>query len=126
MFCYSFLLAQIVAKVETRQALVNFEVRAFWILKIWRGASFVEYSPCFVVQQVPVDFSNRDACTPIRTQSHAPMQSILESASAIIISRGVLGLDVAPEKMALVQKALVAGCNMCGKPVIITVNWVKQ
>ncbi|KAF5832362.1 pyruvate kinase [Dunaliella salina] len=62
---------QIVAKLETRQALINFE-------------------------------------------------SILESASAIIVSRGVLGLDVAPEKMALVQKALVAGCNMVGKPVIIT------
>jgi pyruvate kinase len=49
----------------------------------------------------------------------------LESASAFIFSRGVLGLDVAPEKMALVQKAVVAGCNMVGKPVIITVrSWI--
>jgi len=53
------------------------------------------------------------------------LQSILESASAFIFSRGVLGLDVAPEKMALVQKAVVAGCNMVGKPVIITVrSWI--
>ncbi|KAL6752894.1 hypothetical protein V8C86DRAFT_3172018 [Haematococcus lacustris] len=47
-------------------------------------------------------------------------QAIAEASAAVIVSRGMLGLDVAAEKMALVQKALVAGCNLLGKPVIVT------
>lgn len=46
--------------------------------------------------------------------------SIATAADGIVISRGNLGLDVAPEKMALVQKSVVSKCNLLGKPVIIT------
>lgn len=46
--------------------------------------------------------------------------SIATAADGLIISRGNLGLDVAPEKMALVQKDVVSKCNLLGKPVIIT------
>lgn len=45
---------------------------------------------------------------------------ILEEADGVIISRGNLGLDCLPEKMALVQKHLVSSCNLLGKPVLIT------
>lgn len=37
-----------------------------------------------------------------------------------MISRGNLGLDCVPEKMALIQKTLVQSCNLVGKPAIIT------
>ena len=47
-------------------------------------------------------------------------QGILSEADGIVISRGNLGLDVDPEKMALVQKTLTQACNLVGKPVIIT------
>ncbi|KAG1667784.1 hypothetical protein FOA52_010821 [Chlamydomonas sp. UWO 241] len=47
-------------------------------------------------------------------------QSILSEADGIVISRGNLGLDVEPEKMALVQKTLIQACNMVGKPVVLT------
>ena len=36
------------------------------------------------------------------------------------MSRGNLGLDVLPEKMALVQKAMTNSCNIIGKPILIT------
>jgi hypothetical protein len=36
------------------------------------------------------------------------------------LARGNIGLDVAPEKMALVQKQLISNCNLLGKPVLIT------
>lgn len=36
------------------------------------------------------------------------------------LCRGNIGLDVAPEKMALVQKQLISNCNLLGKPVLIT------
>jgi hypothetical protein len=38
----------------------------------------------------------------------------------VCVSRGNIGLDVAPEKMALVQKQLICQCNLLGKPVLIT------
>jgi pyruvate kinase len=46
--------------------------------------------------------------------------SILTAADGIVLSRGNLGLDVAPEKMARVQKCVISACNLLGKPVIMT------
>ncbi len=45
---------------------------------------------------------------------------IATAADGVIISRGNMGLDVAPEKMARVQKEVISKCNLLGKPVIIT------
>ena len=36
------------------------------------------------------------------------------------MSRGNLGLDVAPEKVALVQKQVIVAANLMGKPVLLT------
>ena len=47
-------------------------------------------------------------------------QDIAQQADGIILSRGNLGLDVLPEKMALIQKAIISNCNLMGKPVMIT------
>ncbi|GAB4816028.1 hypothetical protein N2152v2_003074 [Parachlorella kessleri] len=46
-------------------------------------------------------------------------QSISRAADAIIIARGNLGLDVAPEKMAMVQKAMISTCAGLGKPSLV-------
>ena len=53
-------------------------------------------------------------------QSLFNFQAITEASDAIIMSRGNLGLDVLPEKMALAQKAVISNCNLLGKPVPIT------
>jgi len=45
---------------------------------------------------------------------------IARAADGVILSRGNLGLDVLPEKMALVQKAVVAACARVGKPALLT------
>ena len=45
---------------------------------------------------------------------------IIEQADGIVLSRGNLGLDVRPEKFALIQKAIVSKCNIAGKPVLVT------
>lgn len=45
---------------------------------------------------------------------------IIEEADGLVLSRGNLGLDVRPEKFALIQKAIISKCNIAGKPVLIT------
>ncbi|KAG2497916.1 hypothetical protein HYH03_004180 [Edaphochlamys debaryana] len=47
-------------------------------------------------------------------------RGILDAADGITISRGLLGLDCVPEKVALIQKQLVSACNLVGKPVMVT------
>ena len=47
-------------------------------------------------------------------------EDIAIEADAILLSRGNLGLDVPPEKVAMVQKQAINRCNVLGKPVIIT------
>lgn len=53
-------------------------------------------------------------------QSLLNFTTILPEADGVVLSRGNLGLDVLPEKMALVQKTLIQSCNLVGKPSCIT------
>ncbi|GBF87464.1 pyruvate kinase [Raphidocelis subcapitata] len=53
-------------------------------------------------------------------QSLLNFKGTLNAADGVIISRGNLGLDCLPEKMALIQKSLIQTCNLVGKPVLIT------
>jgi hypothetical protein len=51
---------------------------------------------------------------------HKTESALLLSLRCCRRPRGNIGLDVAPEKMALVQKQLISNCNLLGKPVLIT------
>jgi pyruvate kinase len=53
-------------------------------------------------------------------QALAAFEAIAAAADGVVLSRGNLGLDVAPEKTALVQKHATTACNLAGKPVMIT------
>ena len=53
-------------------------------------------------------------------QSLMNFRSVAAASDGIIISRGNLGLDVHPEKVAMVQKAMCTACSVLGKPVLIT------
>lgn len=68
--------------------------------------------PCGAVLQVIAKCETRQALFNF--------QSIALAADGIVMSRGNLGLDVLPEKMALVQKSMIAACNAVGKPVLLT------
>lgn len=49
-------------------------------------------------------------------QSLFNFKGIASAADGIILSRGNLGLDVVPEKMALIQKSVIANCNILVRP----------
>lgn len=47
-------------------------------------------------------------------------RGILNEADGIMLSRGNLGLDCLPEKIAVIQKNVTTSCNLLGKPCIVT------
>ena len=64
--------------------------------------------------------TRRGAAQVENQQALANFAAIAGAADGVVLSRGNLGLDVLPEKTAIVQKAATTACNLIGKPVIIT------
>jgi pyruvate kinase len=52
--------------------------------------------------------------------SLANFRGILNAADGIMLSRGNLGLDCLPERVAVIQKNVTTSCNLIGKPCIVT------
>lgn len=48
------------------------------------------------------------------------LKGILAAADGVLLSRGNLGVDCVPEKIAAISKAVVQACNLFGKPVLVT------
>lgn len=110
-------------------ALTEFDRQAISILSSEFEIDFLSLSYCRSVEDIEEarDYLNSigaDHCKIIAKcetrQSLFNFRSIVHSSDGILISRGNLGLDVLPEKMAMVQKAMISTSAILGKPTVIT------
>ena len=67
--------------------------------------------------------SDKGKDTPVVAKIEKPealrnFKKILEATDAVMVARGDLGVEIAPEKVPIFQKMIIQACNKAGKPVI--------
>ena len=91
--------------------------------------SFVRREKDIVDLRRRIEKSGRE--TPIIAKIEKPqalenIKAILRVTDAVMVARGDLGVEMAPETVPLVQKKLIAMCNSLGKPVITATQMLES
>lgn len=61
-----------------------------------------------------------------KPEALAHIDEIIATADALMVARGDLGVEIAMERVPMVQKSIVRQCNQAGKPVIIATQMMES
>lgn len=85
------------------------------------------------IRQLQDELGTRENCkpTPIIAKLEKPeaierLDEILKETDGVMVARGDLGVEMAPEKVPLIQKRIIAKCNELGLPVITATQMLES
>ncbi len=99
----------------------------------WVALSFVQKAENVVkVKDYLDEISARDSCRPavmakLETRSgYEALEDILLVSDGVMVARGDLGSDYAPEDIPLIQKDIIRRCNDAGVPVVTATQMLES
>jgi pyruvate kinase len=95
----------------------------------WIALSFVRSAQDIIALQAMIKKAGK--ATKVVAKIEKPealgqLSSIIEVADALMVARGDLGVEIAMERVPIVQKEIVQACNKVGKPVIIATQMMES
>lgn len=86
-----------------------------------------------LIEQLLGDQSNKETSVRIpliakleKPEAVAHLDEILDVVDGVMVARGDLGVEMAPEKVPLIQKRIIAKCNALGLPVITATQMLES
>ncbi|MEX0780927.1 MAG: pyruvate kinase [Balneolales bacterium] len=91
--------------------------------------SFVRYAEDVqeLISKVRARGSNAGIIAKIeKPEALLEIDDIIEEADGIMVARGDLGIEIASERVPLIQKSIIDKCKMAGKPVITATQMLES
>ncbi len=95
----------------------------------WVALSFVRSAEDVLRAKKIISEGQREIPVMAKIEKHEAIthiDAIIEAADGLMVARGDLGVELAPEKVPLIQKKVVQKANAGGKPVVIATQMLRS
>ena len=95
----------------------------------WIALSFVRDPLDIIDLKIRIEAANKDiriVAKIEKPEAVAKIDAIIEATDAIMVARGDLGVEIDMEDVPLIQKKIIAKCNLAAKPVIVATQMLES
>ncbi len=92
----------------------------------WVGLSFIQQPDDVAAVRDLVDGRIAIMAKLEKPMAMARLDDIIELSDAVMVARGDLGVEMAPEEVPSLQKRIIRACRLAGKPVIIATQMLDS
>ncbi len=92
----------------------------------WVGLSFIQRPEDVAAVRDIVDGKIAIITKLEKPMAMARLDDIIELSDAVMVARGDLGVEMAPEEVPSLQKRIIRACRLAGKPVIVATQMLDS